>query len=444
MKAASTHPADKQNPGSPEPVPIQLQPLQRGMWVAIIGFGVINALLLIAMRGFLTYYRGLSSWEDAPAIKNFYTQANLATENVVASWYSSMLLLLVGLLALLCHGVDRSCGRRRFSGGWLVIAAIFSLLSFDEMGSMHERVGMLGVLNPSGDKALGWVSVLVLPIVAVAIYMIAFGWISIRSVPVAMILFALGTVLLVLNPLMEKVEMDLLMKSGDTALSLHDGYLVLEEGSEIFAFLSFAISLLVYASTTARKSGLSVLMVSARTLRVAFPLAAVGFVVALLAAIAVRTYMQGGDIGEPANWPPSALATVNALLLLLLAARFGGARRGLFVVAAAFCVLVSLFHGACMRHWLGPVLDEVGIGLGIAAACLALPFLAHAPWLSRAGIVTAVALFVTSLQINQVCGGYLDVLALAVFMLTLAGCFLKSSPVSAGIDPLANPENEAG
>jgi len=77
-------------------------------------------------------------WGEWPIRVKFSYVFNLAVENVVASWMSSMLLLVIAIFALIGAVVDnRSASLRR---GWFPVALIFAGLSLDEMASYHERV----------------------------------------------------------------------------------------------------------------------------------------------------------------------------------------------------------------------------------------------------------------------------------------------------------------
>ena len=85
-----------------------------------------------------------------PAVQTFanywLAQLYLGAENVLAAWYSSMLLLAVALSACLAFAVERKQKPPRPAGwasGWLLLAAVFTVLSLDEIGSFHERLGLV-------------------------------------------------------------------------------------------------------------------------------------------------------------------------------------------------------------------------------------------------------------------------------------------------------------
>jgi hypothetical protein len=266
-----------------------------------------------------------------------------------------MLLLAVALCALAAYRM-RSAPRAAWTHpwlrhGWLVIAAVFLLLSFDEIGSLHERVGM--AVSFGDGTAWGWVYVLSLPILATGAYMIAFAWTEMRRVPLAFRLFVLGTALYLLNPIFEEIEMSLIHGAGvdpeSWARFAHDVLLVLEEGGlELFGTLCFLMGLLVWLRESARSMPGETL-----TWRVdAEQAARIGGIAALviligvpLSAAFVRT-MPAADSGIPMNWFPSAAAFL--LCLLAVAARAGAtAERSQFALAVAiFAVAISAYFGA--------------------------------------------------------------------------------------------------
>lgn len=97
-----------------------------------------------------------------PAMQTFanywLVQLHLGTENVLAAWYSSMLLLAVALAAYLAFAVERKQKPPRpgrWSAAWLLLAAAFTALSLDEIGSFHERLGLLPWTNPP-SPGLRW------------------------------------------------------------------------------------------------------------------------------------------------------------------------------------------------------------------------------------------------------------------------------------------------
>ena len=98
-----------------------------------------------------------------------------------------MLFLLVATISFLCYHAQKKLSVKEkahfLSFGWIIFSLLFILLSFDEIASMHERLGNLHSLNPFSDAPPGWVFLLALPIAAVAIFMVTFCWVHIRRTP---------------------------------------------------------------------------------------------------------------------------------------------------------------------------------------------------------------------------------------------------------------------
>lgn len=124
---------------------------------------------------------------------------------------------------------------RQLAWGWWVVAAAFTLLSLDELGSLHERVGEVSRLNLFAGRLISWVGVLAFPIAAVALLLLLFAWTRMRRSPSAFFLFVLGVLLLLTVPLQEHAEFSIPRMAGKAAEQLPrrrpPGYLVLEEGT---------------------------------------------------------------------------------------------------------------------------------------------------------------------------------------------------------------------
>ena len=315
----------------------------------------INAFFTVGTIVFLIAWAQRDEYEGLG--RSFLTyvlvQTHLATENVIASWYSSMLLLAVALCAVAAHTVrttaDRASTPPWLRHGWLVIAAVFALLSFDEIGSLHERVGM-------AVTAWGWVFVLALPILATAAYIMAFAWIHMRRLPIACRFFVIGTALYLINPIVEQIEMSLIHGAGadpeSWARLTHDALLVLEEGVlELFGTLSFLLGLLVWLRAAALNAPRQTLAwrVDADSAARVGGIAAV--VVALgvpLSAVSVQM-MPAADSGIPMNWFPAAAAFL--LFVLVFSIRAGtpkekDATRELTLAMGVLAFVISAYFGA--------------------------------------------------------------------------------------------------
>lgn len=287
-------------------------------------------------------------------VDHFLVQFHLATENVIAAWYSSMLLLTVALAAGLAFAVDppsrvthailRDTSETALRGGWLIVAAAFAGLSLDELGSLHERLGML---RYGGNHAAGWVYVLLIPIAAVGIFMLAFAWLRLRRVPAAAALFALGTILFLSDPVFELAEMSLLRAGMGNDLAIHNALLVIEEGIvELGGALCFLMGVLVYIRRTAGQGPHEFQLAGPRV-----PLAVASAGLLFTAGVPVAHWfvarLPPGDTGVPDNWFPAA--TLYLLAVVALATR---GRRA--IPLATLAMAGSAAFGAALYgylHW---------------------------------------------------------------------------------------------
>lgn len=288
-------------------------------------------------------------------VDHVLVQFHLATENVVAAWYSSMLLLTVALAAGLAFALDpRNTGtapvfreKRGQPGlrfGWLLIALTFAGLSLDELGSFHERLGML---RYGRDHAAGWVYVLVIPIAAVGTFMLAFAWLRLRRVPAAAGLFALGTALFLSDPAFELAEMSLLRAGMGNDLAVHNALLVMEEGIvELGGALCFLIGALSYIRRTAGE-GPHEFSLADRRVPIALASAGLLFTAGVPLAHWLVARLPPGDTGIPDNWFPAATLYLVAVATLTT--------RGLRALPLAVVALaMSASFGAALYgylHW---------------------------------------------------------------------------------------------
>src|SRR5688500_6684607 len=88
----------------------------------------INLLLILATAILLYMVSSSLTW-------NVFNRLNLGAKVNLAVWWSGSLMLLGGIIAYeLSHwDVDAR-------SAWVILAILFSLLSLDEIGSIHERV----------------------------------------------------------------------------------------------------------------------------------------------------------------------------------------------------------------------------------------------------------------------------------------------------------------
>lgn len=118
-------------------------------------------------------------WELDVAMPRGAGQLDLRAEARAAVWYSSMLLMLNGVMALVV-GFTATTARSRVSSAayraaWLAVAAVFAGLSLDETLEIHERIGRWFHAEVMAVPALidvyAWVLVL-LPMIALFVMVV--------------------------------------------------------------------------------------------------------------------------------------------------------------------------------------------------------------------------------------------------------------------------------
>ena len=361
----------------------------RRLFLALLG---LNVFLALGTAVFIIAWAQREQYQplELSFLRYVLVQVHLATENVLAAWYSSMLLLAVALAALIAYTLPRRAdipaSPRWLREAWLVVAAVFVVLSFDEIGSMHERIGV--AVTFGRPEGWGWVYVLALPIAAIAAYLAAFAWFELRRVPLAFRLFVAGVALFVCNPILEQIEMALIRGEGARADTwqrfAHDVLLVLEEGVlEIFGTMCFLGGILVWvrehapgpdASLTARVSPEAVARASG--------IAAIVIAAGVLASAAAVRILPAGDTGIPMNWFPAAAAFLVFVLTLAARQALPYELYGLRRLARALAVLslaISGYFGAAIygyADWgafdaLREILRML-LAVGFAIACVML------------------------------------------------------------------------
>jgi len=217
---------------------------------SIVVFFCLNALFLAGTAWVFGVF--IQLYEQGGIFRNDMValsanQLSLADENNLATWYSSMLLLSVALVAVLCYAVDNRQSEKKgrlISKGWLVMAAFFAFLSFDELGSLHENAGKLKALDVMKNQS--WESVLIVPGIIIIVYMAIFAWVSLRHHRSTVLLMALGVILFVTVPVQEHIEMGFIETDLNGTWRRPALHIVLEEGCELFAALSFFSAFVLY------------------------------------------------------------------------------------------------------------------------------------------------------------------------------------------------------
>jgi hypothetical protein len=337
-------------------------------------------------------------------------QFHLGVENVVATWYSSMLLLTGAVLAALCLAADRQGARRRrdrlLAWGWGAFATIFLTLSADEIGSIHERLGMLEQMNLFGDRAPGWVIALAMPIGLTGLFMMAFALLRVRRSPLGACLVILGVGLLLTVPLQEYTE-DLWIAEWiaqdpshtDSNYPRSPYSLLLEEGvAELFGVLCIVAALAVYLLRASHVGGTPGALTFHPTPKGVWApaFAALASGAALHGAIRrLGVNAMTGDSGIPENWVPAAAGWMAALVALQIRALLPPERSGerrLYAATAAIAVTMSAYCGAALyyyRSWGSfealRMLLEGGFLVCAVSIAFGLPTRARNRWMQAAG-----------------------------------------------------------
>lgn len=329
--------------------------------------------MLLGTWAFALYYRTLTvPWNEAHPIRHALVHLSLGAENVVAAWFSSMLLLSVAGACAIAFTVDGTAGasRRMLRAGWLVLALLFVALSFDELGSIHERLSMV-TIGAGNETLIGWYALIVGLIAAVS-FMLAFGLLHVRQVMPAFLLLALGAMCFASVPVQEHLEVQAYREAGNGWIR-PIGWLLLEEGSELAGAICSLAAALVYSSTR-----LARLSTGEGSVSLALPWRRTASLVVLAlvvlgAGLAVSQVQFGGSAGAhghgiPRNWFPAMLAFTTAAFAWWL----GGAGDARVLRAFAPIQLVaSAFVGADLHGWKFLAMPSLGVRIAFAATIAA-------------------------------------------------------------------------
>jgi hypothetical protein len=157
------------------------------------------------------------------------SQLTLGSENTLAVWWAGAVYTIAGLHALDAWLAKRHSPQRLAARGWLAIGLVLLILSFDEVGSLHERLPLI----------IPWGSVMaLLPYAALVGSMLAFGLLALwldGSQRWETFLMAVAFGLLMSLPLQEK----LFLETNQGWLGIHKALrLTIEEGIEVVCALT--------------------------------------------------------------------------------------------------------------------------------------------------------------------------------------------------------------
>lgn len=313
-----------------------------------------------------TFYSTLGGdWSQASKLEYAILQFSLASENTIATWYSSKLFFLVALVSFFCFLIQKEKENKNYlSYGWLIFFAIFTVLSYDEIASMHERIGNIAALNPFGDGPPGWIILLTIPIVVVGGFMLWFCWIQAKKAPYAVVFAAIGILLFLTIPLQELFETEAWLNSSNPASWMRPvHFLLLEEGSELFGATFMFISIILFARSA---NGTTAVLKFSDKLEFAFHLkkniffkisTAILLLLGLLMILLENSDLleAEGEMGVSRNWFPSVTAFLAAILSLFIfykRKKTGFLDQSVYFYLAIFCLFLSCYYGSYIYVYL--------------------------------------------------------------------------------------------
>lgn len=136
----------------PARVDVSLLILRRRPIVATLSILVV-VLFLLSMAGQVARFHF-----DRPTVLGLVDMFYLDLENNLPTWYQSVNFLFAAGLMTIIGLSDRNSGKP-FAAHWLGLATLFSLLSLDEVASLHESTiqPMQRLIVPTGVWAPTWV-----------------------------------------------------------------------------------------------------------------------------------------------------------------------------------------------------------------------------------------------------------------------------------------------
>ena len=216
-------------------------PARRLAWtLALVAtFLAIQSILLRALQ----YWIGIHNtyW-----IYQYGELVNINREANIPTWYSTALLLGAALLLLTLTLTSRAGGRPYL--GWAGLTAIFTYMSMDEAGTIHEKLTPIlqEQLNLSGYLYFGWVVVGIAVVLVVGLTFLPFVWrlpLHIRRWFILAGLLYIGGAVVV-----ESVSANIWYVGGGTSLRF-SAVGTVEEWMEMLGVITLIYGLLEYVRT---------------------------------------------------------------------------------------------------------------------------------------------------------------------------------------------------
>jgi hypothetical protein len=283
-------------------------------------------------------------WSAAGWPKVLLVQVHLGSPNVAATWFASMLRLAVAIGAAMGLLVDRSSARASAGSGrlrdlaWLGVAGGFVALSLAVMGSLGGRLE----LAQARGLAPAWLSNLLGAVALAAVLSTGlFLLVQLSRRPLALASALVGAAL-----------------TAGASVAAQAGWTLTGEGLELLASVAFLAAFAVYV--VARPGDPPGVEVPLRTAVLALAGVGATATAAFLACATLAARTPAAHLGIVQDWFTGAPAAAAAVGFGWLGAgrRAAPSREAalsheatLYRRAAAFCVVVSLYCGACPGYW---------------------------------------------------------------------------------------------
>ena len=246
---------------------------------------------------------------------------NLAIEMNLAAWWSSILLFLLAVQAYTYFSERRS----RLRGPWLVLAVVLSLLSLDEIGSLHEHAGGFGPLMPF----IGGFFLLLM-----YAHLALFFHPETRK---ASLLIGVGFLLMSSAILQEYIEH--IVHWPGWSLGFRVG---LEEGAEVFGMAIILGGLITASGGNGERKRSTFILPDLHVWRYLLPIVICGMGLQVVIGLLIDGRQLAMNLGNPAVWFPQAIYFLLFLGALRNLVQMEGNNRLRGLLWAAFFLLNSV------------------------------------------------------------------------------------------------------
>lgn len=303
------------------------------LWRMVKWLCMLNIILLVTsgvVYGLLANPGRLPGKLSSESSILILSQFNLTAENTLATGYSSMLLLLTAVVAVICFFKTKTSGKGGW--GWLIITAVFTMLSLDELGSLHENLSRLRSINATGTSTWEWVPTLpLLILVAGAMFGVVreMNW---RTMPFW--LMTAGVMLFLTVPIHEYVETKMWQEQdSEWTRPVLPG--LIEEGTELFAALLCFAGMVLWMVRHGEAASRSAFRINATSkfVRVLLVTGAVVVLSGLCVMHLLSNSLDAGD-GIAVNWFPATAAML--VFFVIRSLKFGSQSAVL-----AFCIALA-------------------------------------------------------------------------------------------------------